>query len=79
MWHSVFSTDAPHRLAWLSKFKFNELHTELRNMILKEVFTSKDGGLQWKKGATWSVQLLGVCKEWNEYGKKAVYAGNIVK
>ena len=48
-------------------------------MILKEVFTSKDGGLQWKKGATWSVQLLGVCKEWNEYGKKAVYAGNIVK
>jgi hypothetical protein len=27
----------------------------------------------------WPVQLLSVCKEWNKYGKKAVYAGNIVR
>jgi hypothetical protein len=45
LWHSVFGPDAPHRLAWLAKPKFNELRTELRNMILKEVLTSKDGVL----------------------------------
>lgn len=79
MWHSEFSTDTPRRLDRLSELKFNELHTEMTNMILKQLFTSKDVGLQWEKGATWSVQLLSVCKEWNEYGKKAIYAGNIVK